>query len=132
MFILLLIAALNFSVRDLLDHKIYNRDLVIFFLSATFISLYQVREVFFLSALIYGFSALLLALFGLGGGDVKLVALLALFYLAFDMKTLISFLLAFSLLASGAILIHFLRGKSIQDSLALAPIICGAVIWCAR
>ena len=69
---------------------------------------------------------------GLGAGDVKLIALLSLFFLPNTYAGLIDLLGGFTLAALISILFHRVQGKSLADSIALAPSICAAFIWCAR
>jgi Flp pilus assembly protein protease CpaA len=66
-----------------------------------------------------------------GAGDIKLLILTAFFYLPPNLAILIRFLSAFSAIAVSLIFFTLFKEKSLQSSIALAPAICGAVIWSA-
>jgi Flp pilus assembly protein protease CpaA len=70
--------------------------------------------------------------FGLGAGDVKLAALLSLFFLPNTLSAFSDALTGFLVTSSLSILVHLIFGRKLADSIALAPAICGAFIWCAR
>jgi Flp pilus assembly protein protease CpaA len=70
--------------------------------------------------------------FGLGAGDVKLIALLSLFFFPRTPERLIDLVEGFVATSMALIILDRFRGRSFVDSIALAPAICAAFIWCAR
>jgi Flp pilus assembly protein protease CpaA len=70
--------------------------------------------------------------YGLGAGDVKLIALLSIFFLPNTSAGLIDLVAGFAVASLILISIHRLQGRLLADPIALAPAICAAFIWCAR
>jgi Flp pilus assembly protein protease CpaA len=64
--------------------------------------------------------------FGLGGGDVKLIFLIALFLTPAHQET--SYWFYFSIIGCGLISLKWLGSHSLKGDIALAPAICGAVL----
>jgi hypothetical protein len=46
--------------------------------------------------------------------------------------SLTQFAIAFAAISSALVIWSIVKEKSLKSSIALAPAICGAVIWCAR
>ena len=67
----------------------------------------------------------------IGGGDIKLFAVLSLFFLPISLDSLFEFVSVFSIIAALLIVFTLLKERTLQSSIALAPAICGAFIWCA-
>jgi len=70
--------------------------------------------------------------YGLGAGDVKLIALLSTFFLPNTSAGVVDLVGGFAVASLILISIHRLQGRSLADPIALAPAICAAFIWCAR
>jgi Flp pilus assembly protein protease CpaA len=132
MFLLLIFAALFFTISDLRTHKISNNSLLISLALFGVASHLQGNALYFQSflvALVLGFVAHQV---GVGAGDGKLFSLLAIFYLPFELESWRSFVISFSLFSMVLVIIHLIRRVPISQPIALAPAICGAFIWCAR
>jgi PTH1 family peptidyl-tRNA hydrolase len=69
---------------------------------------------------------------GIGAGDIKLLSVLAFFFAPLTWDLASRFLLSFTLISATLLIIALVRSRSFAGSIALAPAICGAVIWCAR
>ena len=67
----------------------------------------------------------------IGAGDIKLFATLSAFFLPFSFDAVVEFTTVFSAIAALFTLLTILKQRSLQSSIALAPAICGAFIWCA-
>jgi Flp pilus assembly protein protease CpaA len=128
----LIAISIYISYVDIKRHLITNRALLcatsIFLLLSAFTRI----EVQPLSCLLVLVSAPLVLWLGVGAGDIKLLALLAFFFIPFSWQIGTRFLLAFSLISSALLAQRLIKSHSLAGSLALAPAICGAVIWCAR
>jgi Flp pilus assembly protein protease CpaA len=120
------------SLMDLKHHRISNRSLVLGAVTFSLLSLVQDRSLFWSSALITLVVAPVVLKAGVGAGDIKLTIILSLFFLPSNLSTLLQFLPAFVVISSALLIFSFAKEKSLTSSLALAPAICGAVIWCAR
>ena len=131
MYLSLIVFSIYISYVDLKIHKIRNRTIllaVIYFASLTLLE----------DGMFYPQSALLALLcsplalkFKIGAGDIKLFATLSAFFLPLSFNTAVQFLSAFSAIAALLVVITIIRARSLQSSIALAPAICGAFIWCA-
>jgi Flp pilus assembly protein protease CpaA len=119
-------------VVDIKSHLITNRALVC--ASLTFLSLSALTQwhVHPLTGLLVIFVAPLILMLGIGAGDIKLLILLTFFFIPFSWKVGTEFLLSFSFICLALLAERLVRSHSLAGSIALAPAICGAVIWCAR
>ena len=75
--------------------------------------------------------------FGLGAGDVKLIALLSLFFAPTSSAGALDLLRGFTAAAMASLFAvrlqdRLIHGRLAQKSIALGPAICAAFIWCAR
>ena len=125
-------ASIFLSLYDLKYHRISNKALCALLLIFLTFSHLEKSQLHIVNALIL-FSFLLIAYhFGLGAGDVKLILLLSIFFLPtthLGANRLISGFVVFSALS---IAVNRIRGRLLSDSMAMAPAICAAYIWCAR
>jgi Flp pilus assembly protein protease CpaA len=132
MFVALILFSLYISFVDVRHHRISNRVLLITFLSLLALSVITETGVHPLT----GFSVLLftplILLARIGAGDIKLLTVLALFFIPLTWDMASDFLLSFTLISATLLIIRLAKSQSFTGSIALAPAICGAVIWCAR
>jgi|LauGreSuBDMM15SN_2_FD.fasta_scaffold108024_2 Flp pilus assembly protein protease CpaA len=132
MFVALILFSLYISFVDVRHHRISNRVLLITFLSLLALSVITETGVHPLT----GFSVLLftplILLARIGAGDIKLLTVLALFFIPLTWDMASDFLLSFTLISATLLIIRVAKSQSFSGSIALAPAICGAVIWCAR
>jgi len=132
----MLVALVGFSIyislMDLKHHRISNRSLLLGALTFSLLSLIQDYSFFLSSALITLVFAPMVLKAGVGAGDIKLTTVLSIFFLPSNLSTLLHFLSAFVVISSALLLFNIAKEKSLKSSIALAPAICGAVIWCAR
>ena len=131
MYLALIGFSLYISYIDLKSHRIPNKILLCALLLFLSISVAQGAPVYLKSAVISILISLPLVKFRVGVGDIKLLILTAFFFLPPNLAILIRFLSAFSAIAASLIFFTLFKEKSLQSSIALAPAICGAVIWSA-
>ena len=132
MYFALAIFSIYISAKDLKSHRISNRSL---FLGASFfliLTIVQGGGLHWISALLTLALAPITIAAKVGAGDIKLASLLALFFLPPTIETLVDFSLSFTILSSALVALTIAKERSLRKSIALAPAICGAVIWCAR
>jgi Flp pilus assembly protein protease CpaA len=132
MFIALVGFSILTSFIDLKSHRITNRSLLFGAFTFSLLSLVQDRSFYWSSALIALVFAPIALKAGVGAGDIKLTIILSLFFLPSNLSILLQFLPAFAVISSVLLIFNFAKEKSLKRSIALAPAICGAVIWCAR
>jgi Flp pilus assembly protein protease CpaA len=132
----MLVALVGFSIytslMDLKHHRISNRSLLLGAVTFSLLSLVQDRSFFWSSTLITLVFAPMVLKAGVGAGDIKLTIILSIFFLPSNLSTLLHFLSSFVVISSALLIFSFAKEKSLKSSIALAPAICGAVIWCAR
>lgn len=131
MYLALIFFSIYISFIDLKSHRIPNRAIffaLIFFLISTVL---QGKAVYPTSALISLISAPILLKFKVGAGDIKLFMILSTFFLPNTFEMAVAFLTAFSAIAALLTLITTVKERTLRTSVALAPAICGAFIWCA-
>ena len=109
-----------------------NRALAIFSVVLSCLLIIEKSDLNLISAALVFLFSILCYRFGLGAGDVKLASLLSLFYLPNTLVAVSDALTGFLVISSLSILVHLIFGRKLTDSIALAPAICGAFIWCAR
>jgi Flp pilus assembly protein protease CpaA len=131
MYLALIGFSLYISYIDLKSHRIPNKILFCALLLFLSITVAQGAPVYLKSAVISILISLPLVKFRVGAGDIKLLILTAFFFLPPNLEILIRFLSAFSAIAVSLIFFTLFKEKSLQSSIALAPAICGAVIWSA-
>ena len=131
MYLALIGFSLYISYIDLKSHRIPNKILLCALLLFLSITVAQGAPVYLKSAVISILISLPLVKFRVGAGDIKLLILTAFFFLPPNLEILIRFLSAFSAIAVSLIFFTLFKEKSLQSSIALAPAICGAVIWSA-
>lgn len=132
MFVALILFSLYISFVDIRHHRISNRVLWITFLFLLSLSAATHIHVYPLSGLsVLLFTPLILQA-RIGAGDIKLLIVLSFFYIPITWDMASDFLLSFTLIATALLIIQLVRSHSFAGSIALAPAICGAVIWCAR
>ena len=132
MFEALILISIYISFEDVRHHRISNRVLAISFLFLLSLSLVTQRSMNPITALAVLILAPLILRAGIGAGDIKLLAVLAFFFMQLSWNMASDFLLSFALIAAILLVIALVRRGSFSGSIALAPAICGAVIWCAR
>ena len=131
MYLALIVFSIYISFIDFKSHRIPNRAILLALIC--FISLTILQNGAF-----YPQSAFLALLFSplalklrIGAGDIKLFAALKLFFLPFTFDSIFEFISVFSIIAALLIVITLFKERTLQSSIALAPAICGAFIWCA-
>ena len=132
MFVALVLISLYISLQDALNHRISNRVLFISLIFLLSLSVVTQRDLHPISGLSVLLIAPLILRAGIGAGDVKLLSVLAVFFIPLSWEIASDFLLSFTLISAVLLLIALVRTHSLAGSIALAPAICGAVIWCAR
>ena len=132
MYLALIIFSTWFSYVDLRYHCITNRALALLSVVLSCLLIVERSELFVFSAVLVSIFSIICYRFGLGAGDVKLVALLALFFLPSTLSAFSDALRGFLAISSLSVLVHLIFGRKLTDSIALAPAICAAFIWCAR
>ena len=132
MFVALILFSLYISFVDIRYHRISNRVLWITFLSLLSLSVATHTDVYPLTALSVLLFTPLILWARIGAGDIKLLIVLSFFYIPITWDMASDFLLSFTLIATALLIIQLIRFHSFAGSIALAPAICGAVIWCAR
>jgi Flp pilus assembly protein protease CpaA len=132
MFVALIAISIYISYVDIKWHLITNRALLFSFFTFLTLSPITRSEVHPLSGLLVLVLAPPVLWLGVGAGDIKLLAILTFFFIPFSWQFGTRFLLAFSLISSTLLALRLIKSHSLAGSLALAPAICGAVIWCAR
>ena len=132
MFVALILFSLYISVADIFHHRISNRVLLITFLSLLSLSFITHTDLHPLTGLLVLLLAPLILRIGIGAGDIKLLSVLAFFFVPLTWDFASRFLLSFTLISATLLIIALVRSRSFAGSIALAPAICGAVIWCAR
>ena len=124
--------SLYLSVMDLKFHKILNRNLLISLILLAIGSQLSGSELNPVSALLVLLCTPVCLKLGIGAGDLKLLSLLAFFFIPLSWSVILGFLRAFSTISLGLLVIQLFRIRSLAGNIALAPAICGSVIWCAR
>ena len=132
MFVALILFSLYISFVDIRYHRISNRVVWITFLSLLSLSVATHTDVYPLTALSVLLFTPLILWARIGAGDIKLLIVLSFFYIPITWDMASDFLLSFTLIATALLIIQLVRSHSFAGSIALAPAICGAVIWCAR
>ncbi len=132
MLLALIVFSTWISYFDLRCHRITNRTLGTLLIFLSFSACIENSELHPFSALLVSLLSIIGYKYGLGGGDVKLAVLLSLFFLPFSQSAFGDALIGFAAISSLSILAHLSSGRKMGDSIALAPAICGAFIWCAR
>ena len=129
------LALISFSIYisyiDLKSHRIPNKSLfcaLLFFLS---LALIQGAPVYPESAFVSILISPVLIKLRVGAGDIKLLILFSFFFLPPALEISIRFLTALSVIATFLIFFTLFKEKTLRSSIALAPAICGAVIWSA-
>lgn len=132
MYLALIGFSLYISYIDLKTHRISNKSLLLAFPIFLALTLIDGSSLNPRSALSSALLAPILMKAKVGAGDLKLLILLAFFFLPCTLFVGVQFLTAFSLGALALILQSGMKHRNLHSSIALAPAICGAVIWCAR
>jgi Flp pilus assembly protein protease CpaA len=131
-----LIALVGFSIYisfvDLKTHRISNRSLTLGAITFALLALFEDRSLYWSSGLLTLVLAPLFLKAKVGAGDIKLMIILSIFFLPSNLSILLQFLPAFMFISGALLIFNFAKEKSLKSSIALAPAICGAVIWCAR
>jgi Flp pilus assembly protein protease CpaA len=127
----LVVFSIYFSYVDLKSHKIPNRAILLALICFSILTLLE-NEIFYPQSALLALLCSPLALkFKIGAGDVKLFATLSAFFLPLSLNTTVQFFSTFSAIAALLMVITIIKARTLQSSIALAPAICGAVIWCA-
>ena len=132
MFLTLIVFSIWFSYFDLRYHRITNRSLGILFVGLSVALLVENSEFHVVSSVLVSLISVVGYKYGLGAGDVKLATVLSLYFLPVSHSAFSEAITGFLVISSISILLHLIFGRKLTDSIALAPAICGAFIWCAR
>jgi Flp pilus assembly protein protease CpaA len=132
MFLALLVYSAYISFVDLKIHRITNRSLLFGAITFASLAFIQGEPLYWRSVLVTLTIAPIALKAKVGGGDIKLAILLSLFFLPSSLLALTQFSTAFAAISSALVIWSMFKEKSLKSSIALAPAICGAVIWCAR
>ena len=132
MYVLLLISSLYISLVDIATHRIRNRTLMFIGVGFSVITIVSSGEIYVASALIVFTLGLPAIFFGLGAGDVKLAALFAFFFLPLEVSRWSDLIQGFIVGSTLLLIFHLYQRRPMAHSIALAPAICAAFIWCAR
>jgi Flp pilus assembly protein protease CpaA len=132
MFTALIVISLYISAVDFREHRIANRALGVAFLILLSLSSHSNSGLYPITGLFVLIFTPLILFSGIGAGDIKLLAMLSFFFIPLTWQAAATFLLAFSLIATALLAYQLGKTRSFSGSVALAPAICGAVIWCAR
>jgi Flp pilus assembly protein protease CpaA len=127
----LIVFSIYFSYVDLRIHKIPNRVILLAMIYFASLTLLEDGIFYPKSALLALLCAPLALKLRIGAGDIKLSATLSAFFLPLSFNMAVQFLSAFSAIAALLVVITIIKARSLQSSIALAPAICGAFIWCA-
>jgi Flp pilus assembly protein protease CpaA len=127
----LIVFSIYFSYIDLKSHKIRNRTILLALICFASLTLFESGAFYPQSSLLVLLSSPLALKFKIGAGDVKLFATLSAFFLPLSLNATVQFLSAFSAIAALLMVITIIKARTLQSSIALAPAICGAFIWCA-
>jgi Flp pilus assembly protein protease CpaA len=112
-------------------HKIRNRAILLALILFASFALLE-NEIFYpQNALLVLLCTPLALKLKIGAGDIKLFATLSAFFLPLSVNTTVQFVSAFSAIAALLVVITIIKARTLQSSIALAPAICGAFIWCA-
>ena len=120
------------SIFDWKYHRITNSSLLISVVVLTAVSRLTDSEVHIVGSTLILLISLVGYKYGLGAGDVKLIALLSNFFLPNTSAGLIDLVAGFTMASIFLTAMHRSQGRSLADPIALAPAICAAFIWCAR
>jgi Flp pilus assembly protein protease CpaA len=132
MYLALAVFSMYISIKDVKLHRISNRSLAIGVFCFTALALVQGEPLYWQSALFSIAIAPIAISAKVGAGDIKLIALLSLFFLPSTLDSLLQFSVAFTVIGSALAVFSIAKERTLSKSIALAPAICGAVIWCAR
>ena len=132
MYLTLILLSAYISLFDWKHHRITNKSLLLSFVGLSAISLLTNSSLRIWASTILLLFCIVGYKYGLGAGDVKLIALLSLFFFPRTPERLIDLVEGFVATSMALIIIVRFRGRSFADSIALAPAICAAFIWCAR
>ena len=131
MYLSLIVFSIYISYVDSKFHKIRNRTILLALIYFASLTLLENGIFYPQSALLVLLCSPLASKFNIGAGDIKLFATLSAFFLPLSFNTAVQFLSAFSAIAALLVVITIIKARSLQSSIALAPAICGAFIWCA-
>ena len=131
MYFSLIVFSIYFSYIDLKSHKIRNRTILLALICFASLTLFESGAFYPQSSLLVLLCSPLALKFKIGAGDVKLFATLSAFFLPLSLNATVQFLSAFSAIAALLMVITIIKARTLQSSIALAPAICGAFIWCA-
>lgn len=131
MYIALLFFSIYISYIDLKIHKIQNKAVLLALIFFASLTLLEGGSFYPQSAFLALLTSPLSLKVKIGAGDIKLFATLSAFFLPFSFDAVVEFTTVFSAIAALFTLLTILKQRSLQSSIALAPAICGAFIWCA-
>jgi Flp pilus assembly protein protease CpaA len=127
----LIVFSIYISCVDLKVHKIRNRTILLALICFASLTLLEDGIFYPKSALLALLCSPLALKFKIGAGDIKLFATLSAFFLPLTINTIVEFLSAFSAIAALLVVVTIIKARTLQSSIALAPALCGAFIWCA-
>ena len=131
MYLALIFFSIYISYIDLKSHKIQNKAVLLALIFFAILTLLEGGSFYPQSTFLALLSSPLSLKLKLGAGDIKLFATLSAFFLPFSFNAVVEFTTVFSSIAAFCMVITILKQRSLQSSIALAPAICGAFIWCA-
>lgn len=112
------------AIEDFRSHRISNRSLILLMLCIVLTRDPHFNPSYSIAALAVAFLAYRLC--GLGGGDVKLIAVITL--LLTPHGEIVNYWLYTSIFGLVLIALHLLIFRTIKGAIALAPALCGAVL----
>ena len=131
MYLALIFFSIYISYIDLKIHKIQNKAVLLALIFFASLTLLEGGSFYPQSAFLALLTSPLSLKVKIGAGDIKLFATLSAFFLPFSFDAVVEFTTVFSAIAALFTLLTILKQRSLQSSIALAPAICGAFIWCA-
>ena len=131
MYLALIGFSIYISCIDLKSHKIGNQTLLLALSTLSTLSIIQGHALHLRIALIILLVSPILLKLSVGAGDIKLSMVFGFFFAPSSLKMVQEFTYVFCAIAAFCMVITILKQRSLQSSIALAPAICGAFIWCA-
>ena len=131
MYLALIFFSIYISYIDFKSHKIQNKAVLLALIFFASLTLLEGGSFYPQSAFLALLTSPLSLKVKIGAGDIKLFATLSAFFLPFSFDAVVEFTTVFSAIAAFCMVITILKQRSLQSSIALAPAICGAFIWCA-
>lgn len=121
---LLVVISIYLTIHDFRFHRISHASIGAFLFS---LLIFNRCQMFPVGGVIIGIVAISMGLFmGLGGGDVKLMIVIAFF--GVELSKLTEYILWFAIISLPICLIYGLKERTLKTQIPLAPALCGALI----